>query len=190
MVLAVKIGLFHFFLAHAQSLGIDFAQAALQAFYLFHAALQVLLVAVTPAAHTVQHQTGIFAHFYGLAAKGYHTGHAGGYAIHINADVGLAMAQGVEYRNAAVHFPAVAVDSYMDAPAHAFGFHQFLGYAPALHLRIVSDVPVQEYRTGAVVTRCNIEKSAHRHVFTSGFPAFRWCENRTFPWQQETASAS
>ena len=42
--------------------------------------------------------SGIFAHFYGLAAKGYHTGHAGGYAIHINADVGLAMAQGVEYR--------------------------------------------------------------------------------------------
>ena len=41
---------------------------------------------------------------------------------------------------------------YMDASAHAFGFHQFLGYAPALHLRIVSDVPIQEYRTGNTET--------------------------------------
>ena len=38
------------------------------------------------------------------------------------------------------------------------------------HLRIVSDVPIQEYRTGAVVTRCNIEKSAHRHTLSCGLP--------------------
>ena len=170
MVFTVKIGPSYFFLAHAQPLGIDFTQAAFQAFYLFHAALQVLLVAIAPAAHTVQHQTGIFAHLYRFAAKSYHAGHAGSDAIHINPDVSLAMAQGVEYRNAAVHFPAVAVDTYMDAPAHAFGFHQFLGNAPALHLRIVSDVPIQEYRTGAVVTRCNIEKSAHRHTLSCGLP--------------------
>lgn len=97
----------------------------------------------------MKHQTGITAHLHGLAAKGNDGGHAGGDAVHVDGNVGLAVLQGIENGDARINLAAVAVDTHVHLPGQGFRFQKFTGNITAAHVIIVlTDVTVKKDATG------------------------------------------
>ena len=168
MILAVKIHRADFLLVLAHTGGIHLAKGILKRLDLTDAVLHLILVAVTAALDTVKHQTGITAHPDGLAAKGDDGGHAGGDAVHVDGNVGLAVLQGIENGDARINLTAVAVDTHVHLPGQGFRFQKFTGNITAAHVIIVlTDVTVKKDATG-IGSGYHIEKSTHVTIVLAG----------------------
>ena len=110
----------------------------------------------------------IIAHLHGLAAKGDDGGHAGGDAVHVDGNVGLAVLQGIENGDARINLAAVAVDTHVHLPGQGFRFQKFTGNITAAHVIIVlTDVTVKKDATG-IGSGYHIEKSTHVTIVLAG----------------------
>ena len=104
----------------------------------------------------------------GLAAKGDDGGHAGGDAVHVDGNVGLAVLQGIENGDARINLAAVAVDTHVHLPGQGFRFQKFTGNITAAHVIIVlTDVTVKKDATG-IGSGYHIEKSTHVTIVLAG----------------------
>ena len=164
VLLAIEIQRADFLLLLTHAGGIHLAKGILQRLDLADASLHFLLVAVTASLNTVEHQTGITAHLHRLAAKGNHRGHAGGNAVNVDRDVGLAVFQGVENGDARIHLAAVAVDTHVNLTGQGLGLQKFAGDITAAHIVvIITDVAVKK-DTAGVFPGYDVEKLFHAYI--------------------------
>ena len=107
----------------------------------------------------MNHQAGVPAHVYGLAARRDHASDAGGDTVYVDVHVRLAAAEGVKDRDTGIDLAAHAVDAYVYFFVDGLYLHQLADNVAATDIIVVTaDVTIEEHARRAVFSGYHIEK--------------------------------